>query len=394
MASPGEVYIVSAARTPIGNFLGTVSSLSAAELGSVVVKEVLTRANVPPADVDEVILGQALTAGQGQNPARQAVLKAGLPKEVPAFLVNMLCGSGLKTVHLGYQSIRCGDARVVVAGGQESMSRAPHAMYLRTGTKTGETKMIDTMLVDGLTDAFHDIHMGVTAEKVAAENGITREQQDSLAVQSQKQAEEAQKKGYFKEEIVSVKVPGIKETVVFEKDEFPKPGTTMEDLAKLKSCFIKDGTVTPGNAAGLNDSAAAVLLMSGEELLKRGAMPLARIVATAQTGICPQIMGVGPISAVLKVVQKAGWKVDDVDLFELNEAYAAHSIAVIDGLGVDPAKVNINGGAIALGHPVGASGCRVLVTLLYALKRTNGKKGVASLCIGGGMGIAMAIEMA
>ncbi|XP_058452804.1 acetyl-CoA acetyltransferase-like [Malaya genurostris] len=394
MTSSGEVYIVSAARTPIGNFLGTVASLSAAELGAVVVKEVLTRASVPPADVDEVILGQALTAGQGQNPARQAAIKAGVPKEVPAYLVNMLCGSGLKTVSLGYQAIRSGDASVVVAGGQESMSKAPHALHLRNGTKMGDTKMIDTMLFDGLTDAFYDIHMGITAENVATESGVTREQQDSFATQSQRRVEEAQSKGYFKEEIVPVQVPGRKETITFEKDEFPKPGTTLEGLAKLKPCFIKDGTVTPGNASGLNDSAAAVLLMSGAEIQKRNVKPLARIVAIAQTGVCPKTMGTAPISAVSKVLQKAGWKLDDVDLFELNEAFAAQSVAVINGLGVDPAKVNVNGGAIALGHPVGASGCRVLVTLLYALKRTNGKKGVASLCIGGGMGIAMAVEMA
>ncbi|XP_053697279.1 acetyl-CoA acetyltransferase [Sabethes cyaneus] len=393
MTSSGEVFIVSAARTPIGNFLGAISSLSAAELGGVVVKEVIARANVPAADVDEVILGQSLTAGQGQNPARQASLAAGVPKEVPAFLINMLCGSGLKTVSLGYQAIRSGDASIVVAGGQESMSKAPHALHLRGGTKMGEAKMTDTMLSDGLTDFFHDIHMGVTAENVAKECGITREQQDASAVESQRRAAEATQKGYFKDEIVAVQVPGRKETVTFDKDEFPKPGTTLEGLAKLKPCFIKDGTVTPGNASGVNDSAAAVLLMSGEEVKKRGAKPLAKVVAFAQTGICPKTMGAAPISAVQKVLSKAGWKVGDVDLFELNEAFAAQAIAVNNGLGVDPKKVNINGGAIALGHPIGASGCRVLVTLLYALKRTGGKKGVASLCIGGGMGVALAVEM-
>lgn len=393
MTSSGEVFIVSAARTPIGNFLGAISSLSAAELGGVVVKEVIARANVPAADVDEVILGQSLTAGQGQNPARQASLAAGVPKEVPAFLINMLCGSGLKTVSLGYQAIRSGDASIVVAGGQESMSKAPHALHLRGGTKMGEAKMTDTMLSDGLTDFFHDIHMGVTAENVAKECGITREQQDASAVESQRRAAEAQQNGYFKDEIVAVQVPGRKETVTFDKDEFPKPGTTLEGLAKLKPCFIKDGTVTPGNASGVNDSAAAVLLMSGEEVKKRGAKPLAKVVAFAQTGICPKTMGAAPISAVQKVLSKAGWKVGDVDLFELNEAFAAQAIAVNNGLGVDPKKVNINGGAIALGHPIGASGCRVLVTLLYALKRTGGKKGVASLCIGGGMGVALAVEM-
>lgn len=393
MTSSGEVFIVSAARTPIGSFLGTVSSLSAAELGAVVVKEVIARANIPAADVDEVILGQSLTAGQGQNPARQASLAAGVPKEVPAFLINMLCGSGLKTVSLGYQAIKSGEADIVVAGGQESMSKAPHAMHLRTGTKMGEAKMTDTMLCDGLTDFFNDIHMGVTAENVAKENGITREQQDVSAVESQRRAAEAQQNGYFKEEIVAVQVPGRKGTVTFDKDEYPKPETTLEGLIKLKPCFIKDGTVTPGNASGINDSAAAVLLMSSEEVKKRGSKPLAKIVAFAQSGICPKTMGAAPISAVQKVLVKAGWKLEDVDLFELNEAFAAQALAVNKALGVDPKKVNINGGAIALGHPIGASGCRVLVTLLYALKRTGGKKGVASLCIGGGMGVALAVEM-
>lgn len=393
MSSTEEVYIVSAARTPIGNFLGTLSSLSAAELGAVAIKEVLNRANVPPADVDEVILGQALTAGQGQNPARQASLKAGIPKESPAYLINMLCGSGLKTVALGYQAIRCGDASVVVAGGQESMSKSPHVMHLRSGTKMGEAKMVDTMLSDGLTDAFYDLHMGVTAENLAKEFEISREQQDAFAAKSQQLAEESQKKGYFVDEIVPVQVPGRKETITFDKDEYPKHGTTAEGLAKLRACFIKDGTVTPGNASGINDSAAAILLMSAAEVRKRGAKPLAKIVAYAQTGICPKTMGAGPISAVTKVLEKAGWKLDDVDLFELNEAFAAQALAVNKGLGVNPDRVNVGGGAIALGHPIGASGCRVLVTLLYALKRTGGKRGVASLCVGGGMGVAMAVEL-
>lgn len=393
MSSTEEVYIVSAARTPIGNFLGTLSSLSAAELGAVAIKEVLNRANVPPADVDEVILGQALTAGQGQNPARQASLKAGIPKESPAYLINMLCGSGLKTVALGYQAIRCGDASVVVAGGQESMSKSPHVMHLRSGTKMGEAKMVDTMLSDGLTDAFYDLHMGVTAENLAKEFEISREQQDAFAAKSQQLAEESQKKGYFVDEIVPVQVPGRKETITFDKDEYPKHGTTAEGLAKLRACFIKDGTVTPGNASGINDSAAAVLLMSAAEVRKRDAKPLAKIVAYAQTGICPKTMGAGPISAVTKVLEKAGWKLDEVDLFELNEAFAAQALAVNKGLGVNPDRVNVGGGAIALGHPIGASGCRVLVTLLYALKRTGGKRGVASLCVGGGMGVAMAVEL-
>ncbi|KFB40835.1 AGAP001318-PA-like protein [Anopheles sinensis] len=373
--------------------MGTLSSLSAAELGAVVVKEVLQRASVDPADVNEVILGQALTAGQGQNPARQASLKAGVPKEVPAFNINMLCGSGLKTVALGYQSIRLGDASIVVAGGQESMSKAPHVLHLRAGTKMGEAKMLDTLLHDGLTDAFYDLHMGVTAENLAKEYAISREAQDAFAAKSQQLAKESQEKGYFKDEIVPVPVPGRKETIQFAVDEYTKPDTTVEGLSKLRPCFIKDGTVTPGNASGVNDSAAAVLLMSGEEVQKRDAKPLAKVVAYTQTGICPKTMGAGPISAVQAVLQKAGWKLEEVDLFELNEAFAAQAIAVNKGLGVDPAKVNVGGGAIALGHPIGASGCRVLVTLLYALKRTGGKRGVASLCVGGGMGVAMAVEM-
>uniref|UniRef100_A0A182QIX4 Acetyl-CoA acetyltransferase n=1 Tax=Anopheles farauti TaxID=69004 RepID=A0A182QIX4_9DIPT len=393
-SATGEVFIVSAARTPIGNFMGTLATLSAADLGAVAVKGVLQRANVDPADVSEVILGQALTAGQGQNPARQASLKAGVPKEVPAFNINMLCGSGLKSVALGYQAIRSGDASVVVAGGQESMSKAPHVMHLRSGNRLGEAKMIDSLLHDGLTDAFYDLHMGITAENLATEHSISREEQDAFAAKSQQLAEESQQRGYFLEEIVSVEVPGRKETILFAVDEYPKHGTTVESLAKLRPCFKpKDGTVTPGNASGINDSAAAVLLMSAEEVQKRGAKPLARIVAYSQTGICPKTMGAGPISAVQAVIQKAGWKLEDVDLFELNEAFAAQALAVNKGLGVDPAKVNVGGGAIALGHPIGASGCRVLVTLLYALKRTGGKKGVASLCVGGGMGVAMAVEM-
>uniref|UniRef100_A0A182JTB2 Acetyl-CoA acetyltransferase n=1 Tax=Anopheles christyi TaxID=43041 RepID=A0A182JTB2_9DIPT len=392
-SAAGEVFIVSAARTPIGNFMGTLATLSAADLGAVVVKEVLQRAGVDPADVNEVILGQALTAGQGQNPARQASIKAGLPKEVPAFNINMLCGSGLKTVALGYHAIRAGDADVIIAGGQESMSKAPHVMHMRSGTKMGEAKLVDSMLCDGLTDAFYDLHMGITAENLAKEYEIGREAQDTFAAKSQQLAEESQKKGYFTEEIVPVEVPGRKETIKFAADEYPKHGTTVEGLAKLRPCFIKEGTVTPGNASGINDSAAAVLLMSNAEVQKRDAKPLAKIVAYTQTGICPKTMGAGPISAVQAVLQKAGWKLEDVDLFELNEAFAAQALAVNKGLGVDPAKVNIGGGAIALGHPIGASGCRVLVTLLYALKRTGGKKGVASLCVGGGMGVAMAVEM-
>lgn len=376
----------------LGNFSGTLSSLPASDLGATVIKEVLKRANVEGKDVNEVILGQALTAGAGQNPARQASLKAGVPQDTPAYLINMLCGSGLKTVALGYQAIKTGDAEIIISGGQESMSQAPHCVHLRDGTKMGNTPLVDTMLNDGLTDAIYSIHMGNTAENLAKEHNISRQEQDESAVRSQNLAEQAQKNGYFDEEITPVEVPSRKETIVFSKDEYPKHGTTIESLTKLRPCFIKDGTVTPGNASGINDSAAAVLLMSGEEVTRRGAQPLAKIIAYAHSGVDPRVMGYGPVSAVQSVLKKAGWKLEDVDLFELNEAFAAQALAVNKGLGVDPNKVNINGGAIALGHPIGASGCRVLVTLLYALKRTGGKKGIASLCVGGGMGVALAVE--
>ncbi|EDS42167.1 acetyl-CoA acetyltransferase 2 [Culex quinquefasciatus] len=348
----GEKIPIGTLYECVSNFLGTLSSLSAADLGAVAIKEVLNRAGVPPADVDEVILGQALTAGR---------------------------------------AIRCGDASVVVAGGEECMSKSPHVLHLRSESRWRAN--VDTMLCDGLTDAIYDMHMGVTAENLAKEFEISREEQDAFAAKSQQLAEESQKKGYFVDEIVAVPVPSRKETINFDKDEYPKHGTTVEGLAKLKACFIKDGTVTPGNASGINDSAAAVLLMSGAEVQKRGAKPLARIVAFSQTGICPKVMGAGPITAVTKVLEKAGWKLDEVDLFELNEAFAAQALAVNKGLGVNPERVNVGGGAIALGHPIGASGCRVLVTLLYALKRTGGKRGVASLCVGGGMGVAMAVEI-
>jgi acetyl-CoA C-acetyltransferase len=355
---------------------------------------VLKRGNVTnTADVDEVIMGQALTAGQGQNPARQASMKAGIPIESTAFGLNMLCGSGVKSVALGYQAIRNGDAAVVVAGGQESMSKSPHALHLRDGTKMGGASMQDTMLVDGLTDVFNGIHMGETAENLAKQFSISRADQDAFAAMSQNRAEQAMKTGYFKDELTPVEVPSRKEPVVVSVDEYPKHGTTVESLAKLRPCFIKDGTVTPGNASGINDSAAAVLLMSEEEVKKRGAQPLAKVVGYTQAGCDPKIMGFGPVEAVKKLLTKVGWQLDDVDLFELNEAFAAQSLAVNQGLGVDSQKVNINGGAIALGHPIGASGTRCLVTLLYALKRTGGKKGVVSLCVGGGMGVAMAVEM-
>lgn len=395
-----------------GSFQGAFNTVPAHDLGAVVIKEVVKRANLQPADVCEVILGQSLQAGQGQNPARQASLKAGLPIETPAYGINMLCGSGLKSVGLGFQAIRNGDSSIVVAGGQESMTKSPHVIHLRGGTKMGNAEMRDSMINDGLTDAMHNIHMGETAEILAKQYGVTREEQDVQAAKSQNLAEAAQKLGYFDEEIVAVPVPGRKETVLVAKDEYLKYGTTVEGLAKLRACFVKDGTVTPGNASGINDSAAAVLLASAEEIASHNLKPLARIIAFAQTGCEPKIMGAGemeinfegdrgthaikfsgPISAVPAVLAKAGWSIDDVDLFELNEAFAAQALSVNKGLNIDGSKVNINGGAIALGHPIGASGARILVTLIYALKRTGKKRGVASLCIGGGMGVAMAIEM-
>lgn len=393
MSTLPEVFIVSAARTPIGSFQGVFNNVAAHELGAVVIKEVAQRASVDLGDVDEVILGQALAAGAGQNPARQAALKAGLPNEVPAYGVNMLCGSGLKSVGLGFQAIRNGDSNIVVCGGQESMTRAPHAINIRGGTKMGNATMFDTMLYDGLTDAMHNIHMGETAENLAKLFDVTRQQQDEFATKSQKLAAEAQSAGYFNEEIVPVVVPGRKGSITVSKDEYIKAGTTVESLSKLRPCFIKEGTVTAGNASGINDSAAAVLLASAEEVNKRNLKPLAKVVAFAQAGCEPKTMGAGPIEAVPKVLAKAGWKLEDVDLFELNEAFAAQAISVNKALKVDESKVNIHGGAIALGHPIGASGARVLVTLLYALKRTGKKRGVASLCVGGGMGVALAVEM-
>ncbi|KAH8408723.1 hypothetical protein KR215_011482 [Drosophila sulfurigaster] len=387
-----DVYIVSAARTPIGSFNGTLSKLKASDLGSVVIKEVLRRANVEAAQVNEVIMGQALTAGQGQNPARQASLKAGLPIEVPAYGINMLCGSGLKTVTLGYQAIRSGDAQIVIAGGQENMSLAPHTLHLRAGVKLGAASMVDSLLNDGLTDAMDLIHMGVTAENLAAKYQITREAQDAFAVQSQQRAGHAQQQGFFDKEIVSVEIKDRKGSTQFAKDEYIKADSSVEGLQKLRPAFKENGTVTPGNASGVNDSAAALLLMSGEEVNKRGLKPLAKIAGWTQSGIEPNVMGLGPVTAVEALLTKLNWSRDDVDLYELNEAFAAQSLAVLQCLQLDSSKVNVNGGAIALGHPIGASGARVLVTLLYALERTGGRRGIASLCIGGGMGIALAVE--
>lgn len=391
--SDREVVIVSAVRTPIGSFCGTLSSLKSAELGSIVIKESLKRANLEPTDVSEVIFGQALTANQGQNPARQAAINAGLPVTVPAYLVNMLCGSGLKSVINAYTSIKSGENDIIIAGGQETMSQAPHVIYLRNGTKVGDAALVDTMLSDGLTDAFNQIHMGMTAENIAKEFKISREEQDEFAAKSQQKVEAAIQAGHFDKEIVPITIQSRKDSIIVSKDEFPKPGTTVQGLGKLRPAFLKsEGTVTAGNASGINDGAAAVIVMSAEAAAKKGITPMARIVAAAQAGVKPEIMGTGPIPAVELVLRKAKWTKDEVDLFEINEAFAVQSLACLRTLGLDPNKVNINGGAIALGHPVGASGARILVTLLHLLERKQLKKGIASLCIGGGMGIALAIE--
>lgn len=389
-----EICIVSAARTAVGNLNGCLSSLPGHDLGAACIQEVLKRANTGPENVSEVIMGQVLTAGEGQNPARQASVKAGIPYEIPSTSVNMLCGSGLKAVAMGYQAIKSGDSSVVVAGGQESMSRARHCAHLRTGKKFGDMTFVDSMLSDGLTDAFHNYHMGITAENVSKQWKISREEQDQFALKSQQKCAAARQSGYFQKEIVSVHIKSRTGTDEIKEDEFPRPSTTLEGLQKLRPAFITDGsgTVTAGNASGINDGAAAVLLMSTENARKYGLVSLARIVSWAQAGVDPAIMGTGPISAVRKAVEKANWTLDSVDLFELNEAFAAQSVAVVRDLGIDVNKVNVNGGAIALGHPIGASGARVLVTLLYAMERTGAKRGVAALCIGGGMGIAMCVE--
>jgi acetyl-CoA C-acetyltransferase len=386
-----EVVIAAAARTPVGAFNGGLSSVPAHYLGQVAIVEAIKRAGVGAADVSEVIMGQILAAGEGQNPARQAAIGAGIPVEVTAYGVNQLCGSGLRTVALGYQAIRNGDSTIVVAGGQESMSQAPHCIHLRNGVKMGDAQMVDTMIKDGLWDAFNGYHMGNTAENVAQRWQITREQQDQFAVASQNKAEAAQKAGRFKDEIVPVTIKARKGDVVVESDEHPKHGTTIEALMKLRPAFDKNGTVTAGNASGINDGGAAVVLMSAEEARKRGVKPLARIVSWATAGVDPAIMGSGPIPASRLALKKAGWQAEDLDLVEANEAFAAQACAVNKDLGWDPARVNVNGGAIALGHPIGASGARILVTLLYEMERRNAKKGLATLCIGGGMGIAMCV---
>ena len=390
--SSSSVVIASAARTAVGSFNGAFGTIPAHELGAAAVKGALERANVSPEDVDEVILGQVLQAGEGQNPARQAAMKAGVPKEATAWSVNQLCGSGLRAVALGMQQIALGDAKIIVAGGQESMSMAPHAAHLRGGVKMGDMKMIDTMIKDGLTDAFYGYHMGITAENIARQWQLSRDDQDQFTVSSQNKAEAAQKAGRFNDEIVPFVIQGRKGDVTVDADEYIRHGATMEAMAKLRPAFDKDGTVTAANASGLNDGAAAAVLMSEAEASRRGIQPLARIVSWATAGVDPQVMGTGPIPASRKALEKAGWSVGDLDLVEANEAFAAQACAVNKDLGWDPAIVNVNGGAIAIGHPIGASGARVLNTLLFEMKRRGAKKGLATLCIGGGMGVAMCFE--
>jgi acetyl-CoA C-acetyltransferase len=387
-----DVVIVAAARTAVGSFNGAFANVLAHDLGAAVIKGVVERAGIEPGDVDEVILGQILAAGHGQNPARQAAIKAGIPQDKTAWGLNQLCGSGLRAAALGLQQIANGDAKIIVAGGIESMSQSQHAAYLRSGVKMGELKLLDTMLRDGLTDAFHGYHMGVTAENVATKFQITREEQDHFATASQNKAEAAQKAGKFKDEILPYVITTKKGDTIVDADEFIRHGVTYEALAKLRPAFSKDGTVTAGNASGINDGAAAVVLMTAAEAAKRGLTPLGRIASWATAGVDPAIMGTGPIPASRKALEKAGWKVGDLDLVEANEAFAAQAISVNKDLGWDPAIVNVNGGAIAIGHPIGASGARVLVTLLHEMQKRDAKKGLATLCIGGGMGIALTVE--
>ena len=386
------IVIVSAARTPVGSFNGALASLSGHELGKVAIKAAIERAGLQPGDVSEVILGQVLTAGQGQNPARQASIAAGVPVDSPAWGINQVCGSGLRAIALGAQQIQSGAATIVVAGGQESMSQSKHAAHLRNGTKMGALDLVDTMIKDGLWDAFNGYHMGTTAENVARQWQITREDQDKFAVASQNKAEAAKKAGKFKDEIAPVTITSKKGDIVVSDDEYIRDGATLDSLTKLRPAFDKAGTVTAGNASGINDGAAAVVLMSAAEAKKRGLTPLARIVSWAQAGVDPSIMGTGPVPASKKALEKAGWQPKDLDLVEANEAFAAQACAVNKGVGWDTDKVNVNGGAIAIGHPIGASGARVLTTLLHEMKRRGAKKGLATLCIGGGMGIAMCVE--
>ena len=387
-----DVVIVSAARTPVGSFNGAFGGVAAHVLGSAAIRAAIVRAGIEAGDVDEVILGQVLTAAQGQNPARQAARMAGIPDDKTAFGINQVCGSGLRTVALAVQQVRSGESAIVVAGGQESMSQSTHAAYLRAGTKMGDLGMIDTMIRDGLWDAFHGYHMGTTAENVATKYQITRDEQDAFAAASQQKASAAQKAGKFKDEIVAVTIKGRKGDTVVSDDEYIRHDSTVEAMAKLRPAFSKDGTVTAGNASGLNDGAAALVVMSAAEARRRGLTPLARIASFATVGVDPALMGTGPIPSARKALERAGWKAADLDLVEANEAFAAQACAVNKDLGWDTAKVNVNGGAIAIGHPIGASGARVLVTLLHEMGKRDAKKGLATLCIGGGMGVAMCVE--
>jgi acetyl-CoA C-acetyltransferase len=392
MNADDPVVIVAAKRTAIGSFGGALSQIPAPRIGQVVVENILAQVGMKADEVDELIFGQVLTAGSGQNPARQTAIYAGIPKERTAMTINQVCGSGLRAVALGMQSILCGDAQIVVAGGQENMSLSPHALHMRDGVKFGDVSLKDTMVVDGLWDVYNDIHMGITAENIAEKFLISREKQDSFAAQSQQRAEAAIKADKFKDEIVPVTIKKKKEDVIFDQDEFPRSGVTAESLAALRPAFKKEGTVTAANASGINDGAAAVVLMRQSAAQKRGLKPLAKIVSWASAGVDPAIMGTGPIPASRAALEKAGWSVADLDLVESNEAFAAQACCVVQEMGFDPQKTNVNGGAIALGHPIGASGARVLVTLLHEMKRSGSKKGLVTLCIGGGMGIAMCVE--
>jgi acetyl-CoA C-acetyltransferase len=388
-----DVVIVAALRTAVGKFGGSLSKVAAADMGASVIKALLENTGVDPATISEVIMGQVLTAGVGQNPARQAVIKSGLPDHIPGFTINKVCGSGLKATHLATQAIRCGDADIIIAGGQENMSASPHVLNnSRDGFRMGDAKLVDTMIVDGLWDVYNQYHMGVTAENVAKKYEVSRQDQDEFALGSQNKAEAAQKAGRFKEEIVPLQIPQRKGTITFDTDEYPKHGSTLESLAALRPAFNKEGTVTAGNASGLNDGAAAVMMMSARRAEQLGLTPLARIKAYSSAGLDPSIMGMGPVSATKLCLQKAGWKHEDLDLMEINEAFAAQAIAVNRQMGWDTSKINVNGGAIALGHPIGASGCRILVSLLHEMVRRDAKRGLASLCIGGGMGVALAVE--
>jgi acetyl-CoA C-acetyltransferase len=387
-----DIVIVSAARTPVGSFNGALASQTAAQLGTVALKAAIERARLSPGDIDEVILGQVLTAAQGQNPARQAAIHAGIPNSATAWGLNQVCGSGLRAVALGMQQIASGDVKIVAAGGQESMSKSTHAAHLRDGVKMGDWNFIDTMIKDGLWDAFHGYHMGTTAENVAKRWQITREEQDAFAVASQNKAEAAQAAGKFKDEICAVTIAGRKGDVIVSDDEYIKKGVNLDSVTKLRPAFSKDGTVTAANASGINDGAAVLILMSAAEAAKRGLEPLARIASWSTAGVDPAVMGSGPIPASRLALQKAGWKASDLDLVEANEAFAAQACAVNKDMGWDTSKVNVNGGAIAIGHPIGASGARVLITLLHEMKRSGAKKGLTTLCIGGGMGIAMCVE--